>query len=368
MWADAMREAEDPAMVREVLYDEIERAPKSQRKAFGKVATAQSLPVSRAVVQYLNDRAEGNGFGYKPLGPTSVNELHTAINHLCAFTGTTKDTLFLNDLSTEMVLEFRGSYLPSQKSKKTGKGLTLATVEKSTTMLRGLWRWALAHKKVDLDVNPFDTPEGVPRAKKTKEAKTDQYKPEETQKILEVVPQGDRLGDLFRLGLVTGARITEIAKVTVDDTYEDGSVFFIEGGKTDNAKRVVPVPVVAQPIVKRLRQAAVDGGHQRLFHAFPLAPKTNTAKAASKAFTNLRRKVLGVETDGRLNFHSTRHTWKTTSRRAGLSIDDAHDLGGWATQAKSSDPYDHGLNLEELTAAQSKVTALLDKDGHLEGF
>lgn len=367
LWSDAM-DQHDPAFIRDLVLEEAERAPKEQQNAFRKVALSKAFPVSKAVSQYLRDRELGNGYGYKPLGPTSINELHTSINYLCAFTDTTPETLFLDEVTSEMVLEFRGSFLPSQPSKKTGKGLTLATVEKSMTMLRGLWRWALAHKKVDLDGNPFDTPDGVPRQKKASETKIDQFKPSETQKVLAKVSQGDRMGDLFRLGLVTGARISEIAKVTVDDTHEDGSVFFIEGGKTDNAKRVVPVPEVARPIVARLRSEAVEGGHERLFHAFPLAPKTNTAKSASKAFTHLRRKVLGEETDGRLNFHSLRHTWKTVSRRAGLSIDDAHDLGGWAGFKRTSDPYDHGLNIEELAEAQAKVAALLQQDGFLEGF
>ena len=167
---------------------------------------------------------------------------------------------------------------------------------------------------------------------------------------------------------MTGARVTEIAKVTVYETKEDGSVFLITGGKSESAKRVVPVPKVAQPIVKRLRAEAEKTGDDRLFRAFPINAGTGTAKSASKAFTALRRKVLGRETDERLAFHSLRHTWKTVSRRAGLSIDDAHDLGGWAGVKRTSTPYDHGLNDTELAHAQEKVAALLGREGHLEGF
>lgn len=176
------------------------------------------------------------------------------------------------------------------------------------------------------------------------------------------------MGDLFRVGLVTGARVTEIAKVTATETKEDGSIFLISGGKTDNARRVVPVPHVARPIIARLRKEALEGGHDRLFHAFPVNAATGTAKSASKAFTGLRRKVLGRDTDERLAFHSLRHTWKTLSRRAGLSIDDAHDLGGWAGVKRTSDPYDHGLNDFELMEAQEKVAAFLKSEGYLEGF
>ncbi|NOD90123.1 tyrosine-type recombinase/integrase [Ruegeria sp. HKCCD4315] len=368
-WAEALRTERDQTLVRDLIYEEAEMAPEGERKAFLKVATATTLPLSRALEQYLEARAPDNPYGNKPLGKTSANEVVTAVNYLCAFCDTTPDALFLDDITPELVAAFQHEFLPKQTSKKTGRGLTPATVAKLIGMLRGLWRWALARKKVKLESNPFKPPEDdLPKAKKRSEPKRDQFKPEEVQKVLEAVPQGDRMGDLFRVGLVTGARVTEIAKVTALDTKEDGSVFLIAGGKTDNAKRVVPVPEVAQPIVARLRAEAITGEHERLFNAFPINASTGTAKSASKAFTGLRRKVLGRETDERLAFHSLRHTWKTLSRRAGLSIDDAHDLGGWAGVKRTSDPYDHGLNESELAAAQEKVATILRNEAFLEGF
>lgn len=370
LWADALRaDRDDNLLVRDLIYDEAESAPEGERRAFVKVATATTLPLSKATEQYLQARAPDNPYGNKPLRKTSANEVITAINYLCAFMVVTPDALFLDDITPELVSDFQHEFLPAQTSKKTGRPLTPATTEKLITMLRGLWRWALARKKVKLATNPFNRPDDdVPRVKKQTEPTRDQFRPEETQKVLAAVPQGDRLGDLFRLGLVTGARVTEIAKVTVAETKENGSVFLIAGGKSENAKRVVPVPTVAQPIVKRLRAAAIEGGHSRLFHAFPINAATGTAKSASKAFTGLRRRVLGRETDERLAFHSLRHSWMTTAHRAGVSIDDAHDLGGWAGVKRTSDPYDHGLNENELAEAQEKVAAKLSSEGHLEGF
>lgn len=369
LWAEALREDQEDDLVRHLIYDEAERAPDADRRAFFKVATATTLPLSRSVQLYLEERAPDNAYGNKPLGRTSANEVVTAVNYLCAFKKATPETLFLDDVTPEDVSNFHHEFLPAQTSKKTGRPLTPATNEKLLTMLRGLWRWARARKKVKLKANPFNTPDdAVPRQKKNGQPKRDQYSPEEVQKLLVAAPPGDRLGDLFRVGLVTGARVTEIAKVTVDETKPDGSVFLIAGGKTENAKRVVPVPKVAQPIIARLRAAAEQEGHDRLFNAFPINAATGTAKSASKAFTGLRRKVLGTETDERLSFHSLRHTWKTLSRRAGLSIDDAHDLGGWSGVKRSSDPYDHGLNETELARAQEKVAAMLRREGYLEGF
>lgn len=370
LWAEALRDAhEDESFIRSLIYDEAENAPESERTAFLKIATSDTLPLSRAAPRYLEARAQGNPYGNKPLTKTSSNEVMTAVNYLCAFFAKTPETLFLDDVTQDKATEFWHEFLPVQPSKKTGAGLAPATVAKLISALRGLWRWAIARKKVRLEANPFKPPEDdVPRARKPHEPKRDQFKPDETRKVLSAVPQGDRMGDLFRVGLVTGARVSEIAKVTVTETAENGSLFLIAGGKTDSAKRVVPVPIIAQPIITRLRTEALAAGEDRLFHAFPINAATGTAKSASKAFTGVRRKVLGAETDDRLAFHSLRHTWKTLSRRAGLSIDDAHDLGGWAGIKRTSDPYDHGLNASELAAAQEKIASLMHAEGFLTGF
>lgn len=359
----------DSTCVRDLIYDEVEQAPESNRMAFAKVATATTLPLSIAVEQYLQARAPDNPYGNKPLSASSGEETHTAVNYLCAFFDRKPEALFLDEVTPELASEFRYEFLPKQTSKRSGKGLTAGTADKLVTLLRGLWRWAIARRKVQLVANPFKPPEDdVPRETKSTQPKRDQFKPEETQKILEAAPQGERMGDLFRVGLVTGARVSEIAKVTVEDTKEDGSVFLIAGGKTENAKRVVPVPEVAQPIIQRLRKNAVVGRRDRLFHEFPLSPSKGNASSASKAFTYLRRKVLKRESDERLAFHSLRHTWMTASHRAGVSIDDAHNLGGWAGVKRSSTPYNHGLNDAELAEAQEKVAGHLSSEGYLDGF
>ncbi|MEL6596295.1 MAG: tyrosine-type recombinase/integrase [Pseudomonadota bacterium] len=369
MWAQALKEENDKTLVRDLIYEETEKAPDDQQGAFLRVATATTLPLSKALEQYLEARAPDNPYGNKPLGASSRSETTTAVNYLCLFMKAKPETIFLDDVTPELVAEFQYEFLPKRPSKRPGKTRSPDTTQKNITMLRGLWRWAIARKKVALTDNPFNSPvDDLPRQVLRKEPKRDLFKPEETQKILAAAPQGDRLGDLFRVGLVSGARVTEIAKVSVSDTTEDGTVFLIAGGKTENAKRVVPVPLVAQPIIKRLREAAIEAREERLFHEFPINKSTGTAKSASKAFTSLRRRVLGRASDDRLVFHSLRHTWKTISRRAGLSLDDAHDLGGWAGVKRTSDPYDHGLNSSELAKAQEKVATLLSNDGYLRDF
>jgi integrase len=66
--------------------------------------------------------------------------------------------------------------------------------------------------------------------------------------------------------------------------------------------------------------------------------------------------------------HSTRHTWYTVARRAGLNVLDINELGGWAGPRRSADTYDHGLLEEQLEAAQATVWEALGKAGYLDGF
>ena len=368
LWNEAMRTNEDKTLVRDLVYDEIQMAPKEKRERFAKVALATTPSLAQALPDYLDARAEGNGYGYAPIAKATVADINTAVAHLSRFLETPAGELYLGDLNRENMMIFRGEYLPAQISKRTGEGLAPATIEKMMTMLRGLWHWGQEHRGLPQGETPFDFPKGVRRSRPNPKTKRGKYEPDETARILSRAPVGDLLGDVFRIALVTGARATEIVKVTVSNTAEDGSVFFIDGGKTKNAQRVVPVPEVARSIVSCRREEALEGKHERLFYMTPLAPTTGNAAALSKRYTRFRREVLGVESDGRLDFHSLRHTWRTTAHRAGLTIDDTHDIGGWASVGRTSDPYNHGLNLSELSEAQEKVTTLMERDGYLKGF
>ncbi|MEQ9695100.1 tyrosine-type recombinase/integrase [Shimia sp. SDUM112013] len=368
LWNEASRTDKDKELVRDLIYEEIQKAPKDKREAFSKAALASSPLLKEAVPDYIAARSEGNPYGYAPLAKSTIADLKAALGHLSRFLGVPLEEIYMGDLNRDNMLVFRGEHLPKQISKRTGEGLAPATIEKMMTVLRNLWHWAQEHRGLPTGVTPFDLPKGIRRERPQPKNKRRPFEPSETRKVLSNAPSGELLGDIFRVALVTGARASEVAKVKVGDTKDDGSVFFIGEGKTKNARRVVPVPEVAQPLIQRLRKAAKDAGEDRLFYMTPLAPQTGNASALSKRFTRFRREVLGAATDGQLDFHCLRHTWRTTARRAGLTIDDTHDLGGWASVGRTSNPYDHGLNLEQLAEAQERVASLLAIDGHLEGF
>ncbi|MEO1140312.1 MAG: tyrosine-type recombinase/integrase [Pseudomonadota bacterium] len=355
--------------VQDLIEEEVRKAPKAKRKAFQKVALSGTLSLADAVRRYLHDRRPGNGNGYAPLRKTTENDLGVAVRYLCQFLEGDSNTVFLEDITPDVVSVFRGDFLPAQTSPRAPKGLSLATIEKLVGLLRNLWSWAIERKlSGSAAVNPFENPKGVRRLKRDKKTKRGIFEADEATKIMRVFPRGHHLGDVFRLSLITGARSDELAKVLVKDVAEDGSVFTIRSGKTENAGRTIPVPEVARALLFNRMRGASEAKAERLFHEFPLRPATGKASSLSQLFTRERRNVLGTKTDGRLAFHSLRHTWLTKARQAGVPASDANDLGGWAGERTSSSTYDHGLLLSDLAERQERVAERLKQDGYLIAF
>lgn len=311
-WAEALRvqraeggpDEYDPD-VQDLIEEEVKKAPRAKRSAFKKVALSGTLSLTDAVTRYLHDRRPGNGNGYAPLRKTTENDLWVAVRYLCRFTNGDGDSVFLEDITPDVVSEFRGDFLPAQTSPRAPQGLSLATIEKLIGLLRNLWAWALERRLTgDVVVNPFENPKGVRRLKRDKRPRRGIFEADEATKMMQEFPRGHRLGDIFRLSLVTGARADELAKLMVADVTEDCSVFTIRSGKTDNAERTIPVPEVARALLRDRMGAAAKAKTDRLFYEFPLRPATGKASSLSQLFTRERRKVLGAETDVRLAFHS----------------------------------------------------------------
>lgn len=374
-WAEALRAQnanggpdEYEPDIYDLIDDEVSKAPKTQRKVFKKVALSGTISLADAVERYLHDRREGNGSGYASLKDTTKNDLRKALWYLCQFKEETADTLFIDDVSVEDVEKFRGDFLPDQKSPRAPNGLSLATIEKLCGLLRNLWVWAVERRHLPEGRNPLVQAKGVRKQKRSKAPKRDMYSADEANAVMSAFHKGHRLGDIFRLTLLSGCRADEIAKVKVIDVEADGSFFSIADGKSENAKRLIPVPEVARGILKERVKKAVEASEDRIFFDFPLRPSTGKASSLSQLFTRERRKVLGTETDGRLTFHSLRHTWYTKARQAGVPDADANDLGGWAGVRSSSSAYDHGLLAQDLTRRQEQVAERLRADGYLEAF
>ena len=168
------------------------------------------------------------------------------------------------------------------------------------------------------------------------------------------------------MALLTGCRAGELTLLRVDSVDKGAVGFDVEDGKTENARRYVPVPECLQPLLSaRLESVPSDG---RVFPEWPVRPSSGKCSALSQSFTRYRRKVLGEETNTTHVFHSFRHTWRTMARRALVPDPAVNQLGGWAGVERSDSTYDHGLDPEGLRKVQEQIAERLREEGYLEGL
>jgi integrase len=372
--ATARESAEDPYNVgiELVLTDKLEDAesrgiPRDQLKRFARVATGNGFPLDLAHAQYVEARRPGNPFGYEPLKQATVANLDTAMKHLRAFLNDDAKTACLEDVTPELAQSFRDVFLPSVRNHRSPDGLSAQTVAKNVNLLKQVWVWAIGEGHLGKKaVNPWEFRKGLRRTLNKRERGREDYQPHEFSALLKATTRGTKEGDIIRLAIASGCRADELATLATPDIRPDGSGFTLAQGKTDNAKRFIPLVQDARELLTaRLAAHSASG---RLFPEWPIRPASGKAAAVSQWFTRFRRKVLGSETDGRLALHSTRHTWMTVARRARVDEATINDLGGWAGPRASNAAYDHGLLEEQLVEAQEMVWEELKRGGYLVGF
>jgi len=363
-----------------ILTEQLDRATEAgfakEAQQFADVVLKGKLPLTEALEQYLDDRAEGNPLGLDPLKRSTMNDVRSSVKHLAAYLG---DGATLADVTVQKAFRFRTEYLPL-----TAK-VSPTTVDKHTTHLRGLWAWAITDRRVlrgkggSAVPNPWVREEQGISRKKTNRAKKaqkrDAFTAEEVTKLFMAEPDwGTKKADILRLSLSTGVRADEVASLELRHVEPDGSGFTIPDGKTDNARRFIPLVEDAQRLLAERVMAATQAQQERpsderrLFHEWSQRPSNGKASSVSQWFTRFRRDTLGADTDGRLVMHSFRHTWATHAKRAGVPRDIRQELGGWAKEKEAMDVYDHGLEPKQLREWQQRVWDALKEAGYLEAF
>ena len=367
-----------------VLEDQLNAAAgagkEDQANAFGALVFKGAMPLEKALEQYLDERKEGNVFGFDPLAVTTALNVRSTMKYLVAFLDL--ENPLLQDVTQDKVFQFRTQYLPVEK------GLGTGTVTKHINFMRVLWNWAIVDKMYLKSRNgkalrnPWVvTAKGTSKRKASQrngDTKRAAFTPEQVTSLFAGFGWGSRQGDILRLALATGCRADEMGALPLQNAHADGSCFDISRGKTENAARLVPLVGDAQELLRLRVEAAtkaqidVPTSERRLFPEWPLKPSTGKANSVSQWFTRYRREVLGAETDDTLALHSFRHTWKTVARRAGVAEDRVRDLGGWQGGSNgrrdAADGYDHGLLEQQLFEAQREIWRGLQEQGYLKGF
>jgi integrase len=319
------------------------------------IASGTAVPFATAAEQYLA--------ASQRLSLSTRNNTKTEIKRFLAFAG---PEVTLQEVDRAMVYRYLNLHLPNQRSPKAPEGLKKPSIVKAQTLLSGIWQWARQSGVLDYDKpSPWTDQlltvrDDGPQRPQENEAKI--FSPEQWRKLMGAAPVGKPLGDALRIAIQTGCRLSEIVSLSADDVEADATGFFVRTGKTKNARRYVPLFGEAQAIVRR--RAFTNGP---LFGEIAIRESTGKRSGPiTQEFTRLRRKVLGVATDGDLDFHATRHTWRTMARRTAVPDRTVQELGGWAGQSTTDRPYDHGLSREAYRNAAWQVHQQLVAVGYLD--
>lgn len=173
------------------------------------------------------------------------------------------------------------------------------------------------------------------------------------------------------IALFTGARLTEIGQLLIEDIQEEQNIsyFFIttesdseapdsteKSLKTASSHRRVPIHSELircgfMGYVASMKEA----GHKRLFPALKSAETRPLTASFSQWFGNYKRKVLKI-TDRRKTFHSFRHTFKDACRVSDISKELHDKLTGHASGNEGDNYGDDFYPLQPLAKAISKLS------------
>jgi len=216
-------------------------------------------------------------------------------------------------------------------------GKSHKTIRNYLAGLQACWEAASRYEHVEAYQNPF-------KDISVATTKSDSYKPLEQQHIKALLQETASTQHpfhyVFRVGLVTGARLNEITSLTKDDIIEvDGVICMdIKDGKTATSERIVPLRGgMDDKLIKLAAKTDV--------YLFPYF-QNRSADFASQAFQKVRDKA-GVSGKGYV-FHSLRHSMATALERSGVAEHQMNRILGHKTTNVSTGTYSRGLKIPEV--------------------
>lgn len=166
------------------------------------------------------------------------------------------------------------------------------------------------------------------------------------------------------LGAYTGARLTELAQLRIDDVRQSDGVWFIrfavsedwQSLKKDSSWRTIPVaPELVRLGFPEYCAAMAKAGHTRIFPKAAVSEQNNAGGGLSKWFSTFKTaQGFGPE----YTFHGWRHTVVTKLRRAGAEGLMVKHFVGHAREGDNEATYSH-IEPEDLIG----TAALLVYDG-----
>lgn len=223
-------------------------------------------------------------------------------------------------------------------------GMKPATVQRIISDCRGYWRYLATIEVVPEDSTPFDH-----LGLKAKRVSWMQFAPADVVKLLagSIARGDDKLADLIRLGMYSGARREELCALKVANVATDR--FTITEAKTAAGVRTVPIHPELRETLARLVKASNDG-----FVLSGLVANRNGDRGdgLGKRFTRLKQS-LGFD-DLRV-FHSLRGTVVTMLEHAGVPEGTVQDIVGHERSTLTGNTYSGKSTFEMRQAALAKL-------------
>lgn len=175
------------------------------------------------------------------------------------------------------------------------------------------------------------------------------------------------------IALYTGMRLNEICQLYLEDVKEENGVAYIDirerradgsiapdkSLKNKAARRKVPIHPELQRIGLLDYAASLEAqSEERLFRALPYAKSGGYFDAFQKWYS----RFLGTagrkddKSNGRLVFHSFRHTFRDRLREAEVFSEYVHRLGGWTESNSTAADYGEGVSVAKLSEQIDKVS------------
>ena len=269
-------------------------------------------------------------------------------------------TLLPNEVTRRVAGDFVSEMIAAEASQKT--------VNRKLSSISSFWRWM--EWRGFVEQNPWGRQGAYAAKPKRFGPKKRAYSAAELVTLLGSTPEevaGERYGtmirDLMRLGLLTGCRIGELCAFRVEDVMLEARAVRIPEGKTENARRVVPIHNLIWPIIVRRAQAAHDGW---LFPDLtPGGPDGKRSWFVVKRFSSFRQATLGE--DKAVDFHSFRRTFATYLERASVTCISVNtstiaELMGHSKPTLALAVYSSGLVPAQLRAAIDALDAVIEAE------
>lgn len=309
------------------------------RRLERELPTAQVWTVREAMERYLNDRVVA--------GHTLTSTAAGYRQRLVRFFGAEIDRDLVELTPTRAAALYQRAI--QRELPEHGRQVSAATQRMELTIAKMLCNWAV--RRGLLRQSPFAQvrPIGRPRRGKV-QLRVDEARAFEAAALRRFTERKDKLSLAAVTALHMGLRASEALGLRVRDLDDEGRMLWVDGTKTERARRHLEVPASLQPF---LRQAALS----RAGDAFLFGESRNGGPRSRHVLHRLVKALCNEAGVTRVCPHSLRGLWATLQARAGADPNAiARSLGHGSFEITRR----HYAQASALHGAQSeRVTAIL---------